>query len=79
MKLGENQTTYIFDPAKVTAVAVTYSLSVTLKPVRGDSGVNRGPLTAHVWGIAEIPLSIELRAAHKSEQHKIYNRTTTSD
>jgi hypothetical protein len=56
--LGENQTTYIFDPAKVTAVALTYSLTVTPKPVRGNSEVNRGPLTPHVWGIAEIPLSI---------------------
>jgi hypothetical protein len=37
MKLGENQTTYIFDPNKVTAVAPTYSLTVTLKPVRGNS------------------------------------------
>jgi hypothetical protein len=58
MKLGENQTTYIFDPAKVTAVAFTYSLTVTPKPVRGNSEVNRGPLTPHVWGIAEVPLSI---------------------
>jgi hypothetical protein len=58
MKLGENQTTYIFDPAKVTAVAFTYSLTVTPKPVRGNSEVNRGSLTPHVWGIAEIPLSI---------------------
>ena len=58
MKLGENQTTYIFDPNKVIAVAPTYSLAVTLKPVRGNSEVNRGALTPHVWGIAEIPLSI---------------------
>ena len=58
MKLGENQTTYIFDPAKVTAVAFTYSLTVAPKPVRGNSEVNRGSLTPHVWGIAEIPLAI---------------------
>jgi hypothetical protein len=58
MQLGENQITYIFDPNKVTAVALTYSLTVTLKPVRGNSEVNRGALTPHVWGIAEIPLSI---------------------
>ena len=32
MKFGENQTTYIFDPNKVTAVALSYGLSVTLKP-----------------------------------------------
>jgi hypothetical protein len=58
MKLGENQTIYIFDPNKVTAVAPTYSLNVTLRPVRGNSEVSRGPLTPHVWGIAEIPLAI---------------------
>ena len=58
MKLGENQTTYIFDPNKVTAVALSYGLSVTLKSVRGNSEVNQGPLKPHVWGIAEIPLSI---------------------
>jgi hypothetical protein len=57
-KVGENQTTYIFDPAKVTAVALTYSLTVTPKPVRGNFEVNRGSLTPHVWGIAEIPFSI---------------------
>jgi hypothetical protein len=58
MKLGDNQTTYIFDPDKVTAVAPTYSLTLAPKPVRGISEVNHGPLTPHVWGIAEIPLSI---------------------
>jgi hypothetical protein len=58
MKLGENQTTYIFDPSKVTAVAPTYSVTVTLKPVRANSEVTRGQLTPHVWGIAEIPLAI---------------------
>ena len=60
MKLGENRNfTYtVFDPAKVTAVALTYSLTITPKPVRGNSEVYRGPLTPHVWGIAEIPLSI---------------------
>jgi hypothetical protein len=58
MKLGENKTTYIFDPNKVTAVAPTYSLTLAPRPVRGNSEVNRGPLTPHVWGIAEIPLSI---------------------
>ena len=58
MKFGENQTTYIFDPNKVTAVALSYGLSVTLKPVRGNSEVNQGSLKPHVWGIAEIPLSI---------------------
>jgi hypothetical protein len=58
MKLGENQTTYIFDPNKVTVIAPTYSLTLALKPVRGNSEVNRGQLTPHVWGIAEIPLSI---------------------
>jgi hypothetical protein len=58
MKLGENQTTYIFDPNKVTAVALTYGLTMPLKPVRGNSEVNQGPLRPHVWGIAEIPLSI---------------------
>jgi hypothetical protein len=57
MKLGENQITYIFDPNKVTAIAPTYSL-ILLKPVRGNSEVDRGQLTPHVWGIAEIPLSI---------------------
>jgi hypothetical protein len=57
-KLGENQTAYIFDPNKVTAVAPTYSLTVAPRPVRGNSEVNRGPLTPHVWGIAEIPLLI---------------------
>jgi hypothetical protein len=46
MKLGENQTTYIFDPTKVTAVALTYNLT------------HQGPLTPHVWGIADSPLSI---------------------
>ena len=58
MKLGENQITYIFDPNKVTAVAPTYGLSVTLRPVRGNSEVNQGPLKPHVWGVAEIPLAI---------------------
>lgn len=58
MKLGENQTTYIFDPNKVTVVAPAYSVTVALKPVRGNSEVNQGQLTPHVWGIAEIPLSI---------------------
>jgi hypothetical protein len=58
MKLGDNQTTYVFDPDKVTAIALTYGLTVALKPVRGNSEVNQGPLKPHVWGIAEIPLSI---------------------
>jgi hypothetical protein len=58
MKLGENQTTYVFDPNKVTAVALTYSLTVTPKPVRGSSEVGRGQLKPHVWGIAEIPLPL---------------------
>jgi hypothetical protein len=58
MKLGENQTTYIFDPNKVTAVAPTYGLTITTRPVRGSSDVSQGPLKPHVWGIAEIPLSI---------------------
>lgn len=58
MKLGDNQTIYIFDPNKVTAVAFTYSSTVAPKPARGNSEANRGQLTPHVWGIAEIPLSI---------------------
>jgi hypothetical protein len=58
MKLGENQITYIFDPNKVTAIAPTYSLTLAPRPVRGNSEVNRGQLTPHVWGIAEIPLLI---------------------
>jgi hypothetical protein len=33
MKLGENKTTYIFDPNKVTAVAPTYSLTLAPRPV----------------------------------------------
>jgi hypothetical protein len=64
MKLGENQTSYIFDPNKVTAVALTYGLTVSLKPVRGNSEVNQGPLKPHVWGIAEIPLSINDTPEH---------------
>jgi len=64
MKLGDNQTVYIFDPNKVTAVAPTYSLTVTLKPVRANSEVTRGQLTPHVWGIAEIPLAINDTAEH---------------
>jgi hypothetical protein len=58
MKLGENQTTYIFDPNKVTVVALSYSVTVTAKPVRGSSEVDRGQLKPHVLGIAEIPLPI---------------------
>jgi hypothetical protein len=77
MKFGENQTTYIFDPNKVTAVAFSYGLSVTLKPVRGNSEVNQGPLKPHVWGIAEIPLSINETAENFLKELQIDTKFIT--
>jgi hypothetical protein len=77
MKFGENQTTYVFDPNKVTAVALSYGLSVTLKPARGNSEVNQGPLKPHVWGIAEIPLAINDTAENFLKELKLDTKFIT--
>jgi hypothetical protein len=59
-----NGTTFIFDPAKVSAVYVNHIPLITRRKGRRTHDIRPGPLAPHIWGITTSPLAIKDTPEH---------------
>ena len=77
MQFGSEKKTFIFDPAKITAVAMAPTFSVEKLPGRGNFRQTRGPNAPHVWGVMSGPIAINDSPEHFLEALKLTNKFIT--